>query len=122
MSKALTKAQADLAALKAELEAWIASQPAKPAKPAKRTRKPAVKRTPATVEDVRVEDVVTPAPAPASKPRYVSTAGYVLWDLPPERIAPVQPVAPVQPAAPHRPTASARRTLRQAFMDGYNGK
>lgn len=114
MSKPLTKAQADLDALKVELEAWIASQPAKPAK---RARKPAVKRTPASVEDVRVEDVVTPAPA--SKPRYVSTAGYVLWDRPPE--TPAQP----QPAAPHMPTTrpqpAPRRTLRQAFRDGYNG-
>lgn len=119
MSKALTKAQADLDALAKQLEAWIASQPAKPVQ---RTRKPAVKRTPApvptasTVEDVDTswldlldpvavtEPVVTPAPL------YTDATDLIRIELNPPHILDF----------PEPQPEPARRTLRQAWRDGYD--
>ena len=138
MSKALTKAQSDLEALRVELEAWINSQPATP-KPA---RKPAVKRTraqllasatapvvvapaaPVEDEDTSWLDLlstapvaatvvaVEPAPVAAPAPLWVDATHLIRIDLTPEYV-------PRRTAPPRERTA--RRTMRQAFRDGYNG-
>lgn len=128
MSKALTKAQSDLEALRLELEAWIATESVKP----KPTRKPAVKRTRAQLvaaatapaEDVDTSwldllspasvaapvAVVEPAPVVAPAPLYVDATGLIHIELNPPHILDFPEPQPVP----------VRRTLRQAFRDGYN--
>lgn len=127
MSKALTKAQTDLDTLKAELETWINSQPATP-KPA---RKPAVKRTrtqlieAATAVPVEDEDTswldllmpatvaaVEPAPVAAPAPLWVDATHLIQIDLNPPHILDFPEPQPVP--------VPVRRTLRQAFRDGYD--
>lgn len=147
MSKALTKAQTDLDTLRAELEAWISSQPPAPAKPA---RKPAVKRTRAQLLAAATALPVVLPPAPVEVPQDVDTSWLDLLSPAPVP-APVE--APHAIEAPHAPEPESvpaplyidgthlvrieleaphildfpepqpvpvRRTLRQAFRDGYN--
>lgn len=133
MSKALTRAQADLNALKAEIEAWLATQPPEAVAAAraaalqstapKPVRKPAIKRTrvqlleAATAPVVATEDVDTswldllsPAPVVAPAPHYVDATDLIRIELEPPHILDFPEPQPVP----------ARRTLRQAFRDGYN--
>lgn len=98
MSKALNKAQTDLDALKAELEAWIATAPPALPKPA---RKPAVKRTRAQlIAAATAAPVVLPAApaAPVEPPQEVDTSWLDLLSPVP---AAVVVAAPVEP--PHAP-------------------
>lgn len=131
MTKALKSAQTALDTLRDELETWINNQPATP-KPA---RKPAVKRTRAqllasataptvVVPIVPVEDVdtswvdllapvpvpSTPAPVAVPAPLYVDATDLIRIELEAPHILDFPEPQPVP----------ARRTLRQAFRDGYD--
>lgn len=147
MSKALTKAQADLDALRVELETWIAVQTVLQSEPVQRTPKPAVKRTRAELVASATSPVqpVTSTASPVQQDEDADTDTAwldLLSDSVPETVVtaplPVVPVTPeplyvdatalvsidLEPAYVPRTTAplrapQERRTFRQAFMDGY---
>lgn len=102
MSKALTQAQTDLDTLKAELEAWIASQPPKPAQP---VRKPAIKRTRA--------QLIAVATAPAVVvPQTVDTSWLELVSAPP-----VSPPVEAPQAAVVTPQAAVVEHTAPLYVD-----